>query len=128
MSAAALQARVLQHVLAERAAQDRQLTGLAGSFFTRVADLNRTPWALAAGFDFAYPQTRGERGPEQEQHARYFATLDQLQRRDPAVLRLVTEVFQLLRPVSALQEEPLRSQVVAQQRKQEEQEATAATG
>ena len=50
--------------------------------------------------------------------ARYFAAVDQLQQEDPAVQRLVTEVFQLLRPVSALQEEPLRSRVLEQLRKQ----------
>jgi len=118
MSAAALQARVLQQMLSERAAQSRGLDGIALSFFPKVAEINSTPWSLAAGFDFAYPQTRGERPPSVEQGARYFAAVDQLQREDPAVQRLVTEVFQLLRPVSTLQEEPLRSRVLAQQRKQ----------
>lgn len=118
MSAAALQARVLQQMLSDRAAQSRGLDGIALSFFPKVAEINSTPWSLAAGFDFAYPQTRGERPPSVEQGARYFAAVDQLQREDPAVQRLVTEVFQLLRPVSALQEEPLRSRVLAQQRKQ----------
>jgi hypothetical protein len=47
---------------------------------------------------------------------RYFAALDQLQLEDAQVLRLITEVFQLLRPLSALQEEPLRTRVLAQMR------------
>jgi len=104
--------------LSERAAQFRGFDGIALSFFPTVAEINSTPWLLAAGFDFAYPQTRGARPPDLEQRARYFAAVDQLQREDPAVQRLVTEVFQLLRPVSTLQEEPLRSRVLAQQRKQ----------
>ena len=48
----------------------------------------------------------------------YFAAVDQLQQEDPAVQRLVTEVFQLLRPVSALQEEPLRGRVFERLREQ----------
>ena len=118
MSAAALQASVLQQMLSERIAQSRGLEGIAASFFPKVAEINSTPWSLAAGFDFAYPQTRGERPPGVEERARYFAAVDQLQQEDPAVQRLVTEVFQLLRPVSALQEEPLRSRVLERLRKQ----------
>ena len=118
MSAAALQARVLQQMLSERIAQSRGLEGIAASFFPKMAEINSTPWSLAASFDFAYPQTRGECPPGVEERARYFAAVDQLQQEDPAVQRLVTEVFQLLRPVSALQEEPLRSRVLEQLRKQ----------
>jgi hypothetical protein len=50
--------------------------------------------------------------PERKR-ARYFAALDQLQSEDVAVQRLTTEVFLLLRPLSALQAEPLRSRVLA---------------
>jgi len=73
----------------------------------------RTPWDLAAGFDFAFPQTRGERPPGIQERARYFAALDRLQVEDRQVQRLVAEVFHLVRPLSALQEEPLRSRVLA---------------
>jgi 2-polyprenyl-6-methoxyphenol hydroxylase-like FAD-dependent oxidoreductase len=118
MSAAALQASALQQLLAERAAQSRGLAGIASSFFFTVAESNSTPWSLAASFDFAYPQTRGKQPPGVEQWVRYFAAVDQLQREDPAVQRLVTEVFQLLQPMSALQEEPLRSRVLEQLQKQ----------
>jgi 2-polyprenyl-6-methoxyphenol hydroxylase-like FAD-dependent oxidoreductase len=113
MSAAALQVKVLQQVLAERPAQSRALDGIASALFPMAAEINRSPWTLAAGFDFAYPQTQGERPPGIEQRARYFAALDQLQSEDPEVLRLVAEIFQLMRPLSALQEEPLRSRVLA---------------
>jgi 2-polyprenyl-6-methoxyphenol hydroxylase-like FAD-dependent oxidoreductase len=117
MSAAALQASALQQILSERATQSRGLAGIASSFFSTMAEINSTPWSLAAGFDFAYPQTRGERPPGVEQRARYFAAVDELQREDPAVQRLVTEVFQLTKPLSALNEEPLRSRVLEQLQK-----------
>src|SRR5581483_9255777 len=113
MSVAARHAQLLHEILAERAAQSRGLDRIASSFFPKAADLNSTPWNLAAAFDFAFPQTRGERPPGIQERARYFAALDELQVEDPEARRLVTEVFQLLRPLSVLQEEPLRSRVLA---------------
>jgi hypothetical protein len=83
-------------------------------FFSRAAELESTPWNLAAGFDFAFPQTRGERPPGIEERARYFAALDRLQTEDPEIRRLMTEGFHLIRPHSALLEEPLRNRVRAQ--------------
>jgi len=117
MSATALQARALQQILSDRIEQSRGLDSIAASFFPKVAEINSTPWSLAAGFDFAYPQTRGERPPDMEQRMRYFIAVDQLQQQDPTVQRLMTEVFQLLRPMSTLQEEPLRSRVLEQMSK-----------
>jgi 2-polyprenyl-6-methoxyphenol hydroxylase-like FAD-dependent oxidoreductase len=116
MSTAALHAEALQEALAERSRQSHGLDGLASLFFSKAAELNSTPWMLAAGFDFAFPQTRGERPPGMEERARYFRTLDLLSSEDIDVQRLVIEVFQLLRPVSALQEEPLRNRVLAYMR------------
>ena len=113
MSAAARQARLLHDVLAERRAEGHGLERIAPAFFARAAQLNATPWNLAAGFDFAFPQTRGERPPGIAERARYFAALDRLQADDPDVQRLVAAVFHLVQPLSVLQEEPLRSRVLA---------------
>ena len=73
------------------------------------------PWALAAAADFAYPQTTGERPPNAEEGARYFAALDALQAEDIEVSRLVSDVFNLVKPLSVLYDEPLRSRVLARQ-------------
>jgi len=113
MSAAARQGRLLHDVLAEHRARPRGLENIASPFFVKAAELNSTPWNLAAAFDFAFPQTRGERPPGIQERARYFAALDRLQVDDYEVQRLVAEVFHLMRPISALQEEPLRSRVLA---------------
>jgi len=78
MSVAARQAKLLHEILSERAAQSRGLDRIAFSFFLKAADLNSTPWNLAAAFDFAFPQTRGQRPPGTEESARYFAALDEL--------------------------------------------------
>jgi 2-polyprenyl-6-methoxyphenol hydroxylase-like FAD-dependent oxidoreductase len=113
MSSAALQVLELQKVLRERAAQARGLDGVASGFFPEAAMAISAPWTLAANFDFAYPQTRGERPPGLTEGAGYFAALDSLQAEDIDVQRLVTEVFQLIKPLSALREEPLLSRILA---------------
>src|SRR5262249_50674568 len=113
MSAAALQASLLGEILSEYRSQARGLDGIAGAFYSKVAEFNGTPWNLAAGFDFAFPQVRGERPADAEVRARYLAMLDQLQTQDPEIRRLMAEVFHLVRPLSALLEEPVASRVHA---------------
>src|SRR5262249_24070658 len=61
MSAAAKQASLLRDVFSEQTVRGRGLEGLAPTFFERAAELNSTPWNLAAAFDFAFSQTRGKR-------------------------------------------------------------------
>jgi 2-polyprenyl-6-methoxyphenol hydroxylase-like FAD-dependent oxidoreductase len=113
MSAAARQAALLSQVLSDQLFQPRGKDGIAADFYSRVTELNSTPWNLAAGFDFAFPQTRGERPAGSEERARYFAVLDRLQTEDPDIRRLMMEVFHLVTPLSALLEEPLRSRVLS---------------
>jgi 2-polyprenyl-6-methoxyphenol hydroxylase-like FAD-dependent oxidoreductase len=121
MSSAALQAETLQKVLREHAAQSRGLDDLAPAFFPRAAQAISAPWTLAANFDFSYPQTRGERPPGLAEGAGYFAALDSLQAEDIDVQRLVTEVFQLTKPLSALREEPLLSRILGRLQQQQQQ-------
>jgi 2-polyprenyl-6-methoxyphenol hydroxylase-like FAD-dependent oxidoreductase len=113
MSAAAKQAEILQEILSDCVKQSCGLGGIASSFFTRAAEFNRTPWALAAGADFAFPQTRGVRPPGTAEQARYFAELDKLAQEDAEIPRLMTEVLHLVQPLSVLQQEPLRSRVLS---------------
>jgi hypothetical protein len=113
MSAAAKQAGILQEILSDCVKQSCELGWIASSFFTRAAEFNRTPWTLAAGADFAFPQTRGVRPPGTAEQARYFAELDKLAQEDAEILRLMTEVLHLVQPLSVLQQEPLRSRVLS---------------
>jgi 2-polyprenyl-6-methoxyphenol hydroxylase-like FAD-dependent oxidoreductase len=116
MSSAALQVKALQQLLTERATGAQGLTDLAQSFFPKAADIIATPWALAAAQDWAYPQTQGERPANLKEGAQYMAALDALTAEDVEVYRLMVDVFNLVKPLSALHEEPLRSRVLAQQR------------
>jgi hypothetical protein len=52
------------------------------------------------------------------ERARYFAALDALTAEDVAVHRLLVEVLNLVKPLSALYEEPLPSRVLARRRQQ----------
>jgi 2-polyprenyl-6-methoxyphenol hydroxylase-like FAD-dependent oxidoreductase len=117
MSSAALQVRALQQLLNERTVgtQAHGLDGLGAAFFPKAAEVIASPWLLAAASDFVYPQTVGERPPNMEDGGRYFAALDTLVAEDPAVHRLVVEVFQLARPLWELTSDPLRSRVIARQ-------------
>jgi hypothetical protein len=117
MSASALQAQALQQILSERAAGARGLDGLAGDFFSKAAAIVERPWTLAALRDFAYPRTRGERPTDLEEQAQYFADVDALTAEDIKIQRLVTEVLNLVKPFSSMQEESLRSRVEAYRRR-----------
>jgi 2-polyprenyl-6-methoxyphenol hydroxylase-like FAD-dependent oxidoreductase len=113
MSAAALQVQALQQILATRKSRAQGLDGLGGDFFPEAAAIVEQPWTLAALRDFAYPGTRGARPTDLEAQAQYFADVDALTVDDHEVQRLVTQVLNLAKPLSALQEEPLRSRVEA---------------
>jgi 2-polyprenyl-6-methoxyphenol hydroxylase-like FAD-dependent oxidoreductase len=113
MSAAAKQAEILREILSDCAKHSRRLGGITTAFFMQAAEFNSTPWNLAAGADFAFPQTRGVRPPGMAERARYFAELDKIAQEDSEVLRLMTEVFHLVQPLSVLQHEPLRSRVLS---------------
>jgi len=115
MSSAALQVKALQELLTERAEDSRGLEGLAPVFFAKAAEVIATPWALAAASDFAYPKTTGDRPADMVESARYFASLDSLVGEDIQVHRLVSDVFNLAKPLSVLYEEPLRSRVLTRQ-------------
>lgn len=113
MTSAGLQARALQSLLRERTGNGEGLRALAQKYFWSAAEVISTPWTLAANFDFAYSQTRGERPMGMEQGARYFLALDALQVQDRHVQTLLVEVFQLMKPLSALWDPPIRDRVLA---------------
>jgi hypothetical protein len=117
MSTAALQVKVLQQVLAERASRGDDLATLAPAFFPQAAEAIASPWTFSSNADLAYPQTRGERSAGSKERALYIKALGEIVNEDIDVHRLVVEVVGLAKPFSALMEEPLRSRVVAQMQK-----------
>jgi hypothetical protein len=67
-----------------------------------------------------FPQTQGERPPDLKERLAYFAAVNALTAADSEVHRLLIEVLTLCKPLSALNEEPLRSRVLAEQRQHPE--------
>lgn len=116
MSSAAQQVRALQQLLAEPAASEKGLDGLAPTFFGKAAQVVATPWTFAASADLAFPQTKGDRSGLSKEGAEYFAAVGELMNNDPEVHKLVYQVIHLAKPLSALFEEPLRSRVAAKRR------------
>jgi len=120
MSVAALQVQAFQQLLTERVKEGNGLGGLAMTFFPKAAEIADNAWALAANLDLSYPQTQGERPPDLREQQAYFAAVDALMPEDAEVQRLLIEVGNLCKPLSALSEEPLRSRALAEQRKHPE--------
>jgi 2-polyprenyl-6-methoxyphenol hydroxylase-like FAD-dependent oxidoreductase len=117
MSAAALQVDTLRGLLAERADGSRGLDRLALDFFPKAAEIVALPWTLAAAQDLAFPKTVGERPADLLEGARYLQALSELAADDIEIRRLLTEVFNLARPLSALMEAPLPDRVRAHREK-----------
>jgi hypothetical protein len=128
MSSAALQVQALQRLLCDRAAGAQGLAGLAPAFFQQAAEIIVTPWTLAATRDWAFPQTPGERPPDLEEGAQYLAALDALTADNVEAYRLMVDVFNLVKPLSALYEEPWRSRALARQRHQGALSSASASG
>ena len=116
MSSAALQVQALRQLLTDRAAESRGLDGLALAFFPQAAQIIETPWTLTTNQDLAFPQTHGDRPADLEERVQYFMAVDALTAEDDEVFRLLVDVLNLVKPISALREEPLRSRVEAQLR------------
>jgi hypothetical protein len=117
MSSAALQVQALRQLLTDRVVESRGLDGLALAFFPHAAQIIETPWTLTSNQDLAFPQTQGERPADLEERVQYFMAVDALTAEDDEVYRLLVDVLNLAKPISALREEPLRSRVEEYQRK-----------
>jgi 2-polyprenyl-6-methoxyphenol hydroxylase-like FAD-dependent oxidoreductase len=104
MSVAALEARLLGQLLKQRATKADPLAGLAQAFFSESLPVIEAPWNMSAVPDLVYPETRGERPADFEQRLKHHAALLRAAMHDAAVHRLLSEVQQLLKPPSVLQD------------------------
>jgi 2-polyprenyl-6-methoxyphenol hydroxylase-like FAD-dependent oxidoreductase len=104
MSVAAQEARLLNELLKQRATKVDPLAELAPAFFAESLPLIEAPWNMSAVPDMVYPETRGERPADFENRLKYNGALLRTAMHDAAVHRLMTEVQQLLKPPSVLQD------------------------
>lgn len=93
MSVGALQAEALDQALASRSFRK---PGFARGFQKRVARLASTPWLLATGEDFRYPEATGDRPPGIRLVSRYFGHVLELSAESPAIHRRFLKVMNFL--------------------------------
>lgn len=96
MSVAVAEAHALDRCLAEGD------TDLAKRFFRDVARIVESPWAIATGEDYRYPQVEGRRPPGFAVISRYMARAHRIATKDPVVLRRFFQVASLLAPPPAM--------------------------
>jgi 2-polyprenyl-6-methoxyphenol hydroxylase-like FAD-dependent oxidoreductase len=113
MSAAAQQARLLQHVLGRMAAEPDPIAASQAAFMAEVASVLETPWSMSTSADLAFPGTRGERPEKFEEAQQFEAALFRAVVADPVVHRAMMEVGQLLQPQSLLREPDIMRRIEA---------------
>jgi 2-polyprenyl-6-methoxyphenol hydroxylase-like FAD-dependent oxidoreductase len=99
MSSAALQAKVLGEVLARFDAGDDRLPK---RFYRQAAKVIATPWKIAVGADFAYPETTGPKPFGTDLMNRYLARVLVAARGSADVNGAMLQVQQLTAPPSSL--------------------------
>lgn len=95
MSVAAMEACLLRKLL--ETPRGDPIAALAPTFFAQVQAVIDTPWSVAM-FDFAFPDTRGQRPADFETTLKFGVALTRLAAEDPAVHKLTAEVQNLLKP------------------------------
>ena len=92
--------------LSEAHALDRCLAAgdgdLAKRFFREAARIVESPWAIATGEDYRYPQVEGRRPPGFGIVSRYMARAHRVATKDPVVLKRFFRVASLLAPPPAM--------------------------
>jgi 2-polyprenyl-6-methoxyphenol hydroxylase-like FAD-dependent oxidoreductase len=114
MSVAACEALLLKRLLSTCRGQRDPLDGVCHMFLKEAQDVIEGPWQMSAIPDFVYPDTRGHRPDDLDQTLAFARAMRQLARKNAAVDRLMTEVWHLLKPPTAYQDQDLIQQVRAE--------------
>jgi len=96
MSVAAAEAKALEESLASG------LESLSRHFYDRARKIVDTPWTIATGEDFCFPQIEGKRPLGYRLVNRYLARVHALASSDQAICRDFFDVLNLLKPPSSL--------------------------
>lgn len=98
MTSAAMQAAELDALLGKQ----QSLVGLALAFFKRAGKVIDTPWQLAVGEDFRFPQTTGPKPPGIDFVNRYVAKVHRATLHDEVVGEAFLKVMNLMAPPPSL--------------------------
>lgn len=113
MSSAALQAKELQRVLANRPSGE----GLWKDYFRAAGRIVDGAWQLAVGSDFAFAETEGPKPPGTDIVNRYVQRMLRAAQHDPVVHRSFIRVQNLLAPPSSLFRPDIVWRVLARRRR-----------
>jgi len=113
MASAAKQARLLQTVLGQVAAEPDPLAAAQAGFMAEVDSVLQSPWSMSTNADLAFPETRGDRPENFEEGQQFEAALFRAAVDDPVVHRALIEVIQLLRPQDVFNEPHIRERIEA---------------
>lgn len=98
ITSAAMQSQELSRLLHER----RSLQRLSQAFFKRAAKVVDTPWQLAVGEDFRYPETEGRKSILTDFLNAYVLKVHIATHHDPVVYAQFLRVMNLLEPPASL--------------------------
>jgi hypothetical protein len=113
MSAAAQQARLLQSIARQAAAEPDPIAALQAGFMAEVVSVLETPWSMSTSADLAFPGTRGVRPEKFDEAQQFEAVLFRAVVVDPVVHRAMIEVGQLLQSRTRLQEPDIMRRIEA---------------
>jgi 2-polyprenyl-6-methoxyphenol hydroxylase-like FAD-dependent oxidoreductase len=113
MTISALQALTLRETLAAQSAAADPLGGLAEAFFAGTPAVTEGAWSAARGFDFQFPETKGDKPEDHERIMAFTKGLFELAARDAEVHRLFTEVSHGLRSGAVYQEPAFAARVMS---------------
>ena len=117
MSVAAGHAVALRDALRARQAGGHGLDGLAADYLPAANAHSAAAWGIAAGNDLEYPQTRGVRPADFARAVAWKEAFRRLAMREPDLLKLRFEIGNMTRPVTALRDDTIARQVMAELRR-----------
>lgn len=123
MTSAAMQAAELDALLTQ---QINRSDGIAPAFFKRTARIIDTPWQLAVGEDFRFPQTTGPKPQGVDLINRYVAQVHRATLVDAEVGRSFIKVMNLLAPPPSLMTPQMMWRVFRANRRQPAQRRSLA--
>jgi hypothetical protein len=112
MSVVALAANLLRECIEKHGASSPQL---APHFFAAIADAQRDPWRISVGNDLRLPGTQGDRPLSIKLLNWYRDQVAAAAASDPAVRNEMEDVFQMIKPLSALYAPPMLTRVALAQ-------------
>jgi hypothetical protein len=114
ITVAVQEANALRRLLSIHAWQADPFAVLGRAYLAEAEAIIEAPWAMSAIPDFIYPQTRGERPEDLEDRLKFQGALTRISTQDAAVYKVFSEVRNLLKPLSVLDEPELVRRVEAE--------------